>query len=117
MKKAYFIIISLILCAALSGCFYPIPVNLKGTTMVAGHTGTGFAITGDNLSGFVWHLDGNLLVGQTSALFVYSPGIDDVGQHELRVDFYQNGANQFWTWKITVNLPPSGDAEAQPAGE
>ena len=117
MRKAYFIIISLILSAALSGCFYPIPVNLKGTTMVAGHTGTGFAIAGDNLSGFVWHLDGELLEGQTSALFFYSPGIDDVGQHELRVDFNQNGASHYWTWKITVNPPPLGDEEAQPAGE
>ena len=117
MRKAYFIIISLILSAALSGCFYPIPVNLKGTTMVAGHTGTGFAIAGDNLSGFVWHLDGELLEGQTSALFFYSPGIDDVGHHELRVDFNQNGASHNWTWKITVNPPPTGDEEAQPAGE
>jgi hypothetical protein len=105
MRKIYFIFISLILCAALSGCFYPIPVNLNGTTMTAGHTGTGFGIAGDNLSGFVWYLDGELLTGQTSAVYFYAPGTEDIGTHELTVDFYQNSVSHSWTWKITVLAP------------
>jgi hypothetical protein len=107
MRKTYFIIISLILCAALSGCYYAYPTNLKGTTMVAGHTGTGFGIAGDNLSGFVWHLDGELLTEQASSVYFYAPGTEDIGTHELTVDFYQNSVSHSWTWKITVLAPPT----------
>ena len=111
MRKVYFIIISLILCAALSGCYYAYPTNLKGTKMVASKTITGYGIAGENLSGFEWYLDGELLAGQTIFVYFYRPLTADIGTHELTVDFYQDGVSQSWTWKINVAEPPKSLSE------
>jgi hypothetical protein len=111
MRKVNFIIISLILCLTLSACYFPYPTNLKGTKMVAGKTITGFGISGEDLSGFEWYLDGELLAGQTLGLYFYIPGTADIGSHELTVDFYQNGISHSWTWKINVAEPPKSLSE------
>ena len=119
MRKINFIIISLILCAVLSGCFSPYPYNNE-TKMVVGRTTTGFGILGLNLSGFEWYLDGELLTGQTLPVYGYRPVTADIGMHELTVDFYQDGVKQTWSWDIIVAEPPkslSENTEEQLDGE
>ena len=110
MRKIQFIIISLILCAVLSGCFSAFPAN-KETKMVAGKTTTGFGILGTNLSGFEWYLDGEPLTGQTLGVYFYKPGNNDIGPHVLTVDFYQDGVSQSWSWDINVAEPPKSLSE------
>jgi hypothetical protein len=120
MRKVNLIVIMLVMSVALSACYFPYPTNVNGTEMVAGKTITGFGIAGENLSGFEWYLDGELLTEQTLSVFFYIPGIKYIGKHELIVDFYQNGISQSWTWKINVAEPPmslSENTEEQLDGE
>ena len=111
MKKIQFIIISLILCAFLSGCFSPYPYNSGPTKMFVGKTTTGFGILGLNISGFEWYLDGELLTGQILPVYLYIPGTSDIGTRELTVKFYQDGVSQSWSWEINVAEPPKSLSE------
>jgi len=81
--------------------------------MVATDTVTGFGIAGENLSGFEWYLDGELLTDKTKSIFLYWPRMDDIGMHELTVDFYQNSKSHSFSWKISVATPPLSTPESE----
>jgi hypothetical protein len=113
MRKVYFITISIILCAVLSGCYFPFPTNFEPTKMVATNTVTGFGIVGENLSGFEWYRDGELLTDETNSISLYWPRMDDIGMHKLTVDFYQEGKSHSYSWDISVSEPPKSAPESE----
>lgn len=106
MRKLFFITIPIFLSVVLSGCYFPFPTNFEPTKMVATDTVTGFGIIGEDLSGFEWYLDGELLADKTKSIYLYWPGMDDIGMHELTVYFYQNGKSHSFSWDISVTAPP-----------
>jgi hypothetical protein len=111
MRKVHLVTIAIILSAVLSGCYFPFPTNFEPTKMVATRTLTGFGIEGENLSGFEWYLDGELSIVQTKNIYFYSPRMDDIGMHELTVDFYQNGKSHSYSWDISVSAPPLSESD------
>jgi hypothetical protein len=113
MRKLYLIIIPVVLCAVLSGCYFPFPTNFEPTKMVATNTVTGFGIVGENLSGFEWYLDGELLTDKTKSIYLYWPRMDDIGMHELTVNFYQKGKSHSYSWDISVSAPPLSSSESE----
>jgi hypothetical protein len=106
MRKIHLITVSIFLCAALSGCYFPFPTNFEPVKMVATDTVTGFGIVGENLSGFEWYLDGELMADKTKSIFLYWPRMDDIGMHKLTVDFYQKSKSHSFSWDISVSAPP-----------
>ncbi len=113
MRKLFYITIPIFLCVVLSGCYFPFPTNFEPTKMVATRTITGFGIEGQNLSGFEWYLDGEIVTAQTKNIFFYSPRMDDIGMHELTVYFYQKGKSHSYSWDISVSAPPLSDSESE----